>query len=600
MELDIAELLARENYVTQDTLTAARKYAVAHNTSPLEYLKTENIVSSEIIGQAVAEHFGVTYFDLSNQLINKEYTQLLSEETARQYRVIVVDFSINRVTITTDEPGQPKLTEILSKLLAGKSVQLCYSNTDDINEHLNLYRKPLDTRFSKIIAGNERVAPELLEEIFEDSLSYKASDIHFEPQIKEIVIRFRVDGVLHEAGRIPKQYYENILNRVKVQSGLRIDEHFSTQDGSLRYDSAGQVVDMRTSIVPTVEGEKVVLRVLSTYVQGLTLADLGLSAANQKTLQTIAAKPFGMILAAGPTGSGKTTTLYALLKLLNSPDTNITTIEDPVEYRMQGVNQIQVNPQTDFTFTKGLRAIVRQDPDIILVGEIRDQDTAEIAVNAALTGHLLLSTFHANDAATAIPRLIDMGIEPFLLASTLEVIVAQRLVRKLCTKCRHSVTKNQADFQTLQLQTAASYFHDATITLYAGNGCEICGFTGYKGRTAIFELIRITPAMQELIAQKPSKQTIWELASREGAQSFFEDGITKVKNGITSIEELSRVAEPPKNPQRLTSAAPAHETASLRAATAIRARQHRSAEPIRAPAVARDNPTISPHAQDPK
>lgn len=384
-----------------------------------------------------------------------------------------------------------------------------------------------------------------MEEIFEDALVYRASDIHFEPQHKDIIVRFRVDGVLHEAGRIPKEYYENILNRIKVKSGLRIDEHFVAQDGSLRHEKDGMMIDMRTSVVPTIEGEKVVLRVLAAYVQEFTLGNLGLSQLHQQLLKASAEKPFGMILVAGPTGSGKTTTLYALVKLVDSPDVNITTIEDPVEYKVQGVNQIQVNLQTNLTFAKGLRSIVRQDPDIILVGEIRDNETAEISVNAALTGHLLYSTFHANDAATAIPRLLNMDIEPFLLASTLEVIVAQRLVRKICDNCRYSVTKKSGDFDTAQLKSAAPYFPDKSITLYQGKGCEACGQTGYKGRTAIFEFIHITTEMQNLILRSPSTQEIWQLARKEGSQSLFEDGVFKVKTGITTLEELLRVAEPP-------------------------------------------------------
>jgi type II secretory ATPase GspE/PulE/Tfp pilus assembly ATPase PilB-like protein len=236
-----------------------------------------------------------------------------------------------------------------------------------------------------------------------------------------------------------------------------------------------------------------------------------------------------------------------LLKLLNSADSNITTIEDPVEYKIVGINQIQVNKQTDLTFSNGLRSIVRQDPDTILVGEIRDNETAEIAVNAALTGHLLLSTFHANDAATAVPRLIDMGLEPFLLASTLEIIIAQRLVRKICDNCRHSITITKSYFNSSRLKPVASYFADGTTTLYAGKGCESCGNTGFNGRTAIFEFIQVTPEMQELISKKPSSPEIWKLARKEGSASLFEDGVLKVKNGVTTIEELLRVAEPPKD-----------------------------------------------------
>jgi type IV pilus assembly protein PilB len=252
-----------------------------------------------------------------------------------------------------------------------------------------------------------------------------------------------------------------------------------------------------------------------------------------------------MILVTGPTGSGKTTTLYALIKMLNQPQVNIMTIEDPVEYRIAGVNQIQVNTATNLTFAKGLRSIIRQDPDVVLVGEIRDTETAEIAVNAALTGHLMLSTFHANDAATAIPRLLNMNVEPFLLASTLELIVAQRLVRRICEHCRRSVTYSQSEL-TEKFEDAKNYFTGKTVTLYEGKGCEACSHTGYKGRLAVFEFIKVTAEIENLILENPASKQIWELARTQGTRSMFEDGIDKVKNGITTIDELLRVTEPPE------------------------------------------------------
>jgi type II secretory ATPase GspE/PulE/Tfp pilus assembly ATPase PilB-like protein len=303
---------------------------------------------------------------------------------------------------------------------------------------------------------------------------------------------------------------------------------------------------MRISILPTLNGEKVVIRLLSQYVRSFSFNDLGLSQHDQELLMKAINKPFGMILVTGPTGSGKTTSLYALLKLLNSPDVNITTIEDPVEYKMPGINQIQVNSQTNLTFAKGLRSIVRQDPDIILVGEIRDQETAETAVNAALTGHLLLSTFHANDAATAVPRLLDMDIEPFLLSSTLEVLIAQRLVRKICDQCRFSTSLSKEEVKKTIPADVQKYFTGKHIVLYQGKGCASCGNTGFRGRTAIYEFIEVTPEIQELILQNPSTAQIWKIARKQGSVTLFEDGIEKVKNGITTLEELLRMAEPPK------------------------------------------------------
>ncbi|MFI5206317.1 MAG: GspE/PulE family protein, partial [Candidatus Paceibacterales bacterium] len=339
------------------------------------------------------------------------------------------------------------------------------------------------------------------------------------------------------AGRIPKQYYENILNRVKVQSRMRTDEHFSAQDGAIRYEKNGTAIDLRVSVVPTIDGEKIVIRLLAQYMKSFALDDLGLSKKHQELILQAAQKPFGMILVTGPTGSGKTTTLYALIKYLNSPEINIITIEDPVEYKILGVNHIQVNNATNLTFAQGLRSIARQDPDVILVGEIRDRETADISVNAALTGHLLFSTFHANDSASAIPRFLEMGIEPFLLSSTLQLAVAQRLVRKICEKCRYSYKESSPE--------VLHYFSDVKnmpgqpeMVLYKGKGCPNCSGTGYRGRTAIFEIINITVQMQDLILTNPSSQQIWQLAKSQGSEPLFVDGLEKVKNGITTIEEL--------------------------------------------------------------
>lgn len=544
---NIKELLIQGSYISEEDAKRAEDLAEKGTVSFVDALLREGIVNSDIVGQAIAESFKVPYADLNSASIAADQIRLIPEDVAKNLRVVLFKNDDEKeIIVTTDDPTKESLEKDLKALFKDKKITIAYSLSDDINAMFVYYQKPLDTRFQKIIEESDRVAPEILEEIFDDALTYKASDIHFEPQAKTVAIRFRVDGVLHEAGILPKENYENVLNRIKVKSALRIDEHYAAQDGALHYESKlGIAVDMRTSIVPIVEGEKVVLRVLGSYVQGLTFSDLGLSKRNQELLKEGAEKPFGMVLVVGPTGSGKTTTLYSLLKMLNTPDTNITTIEDPVEYKVRGLNQIQVNQATGLTFARGLRAIVRQDPDIILVGEIRDLETAEISVNAALTGHMLLSTFHANDAATAVPRLLDMGIEPFLLSSTLNVIVAQRLLRKICEHCKVSVTKGQNDMPTPQLQSAFRFLGSKPTILYEGKKCEACGFTGYKGRTSIYEVIKITPKLQDLIIKHPSAQELWDLAREEGALSVFEDGLEKVKNGVTSLEELIRIAPPP-------------------------------------------------------
>ncbi len=306
-------------------------------------------------------------------------------------------------------------------------------------------------------------------------------------------------------------------------------------------------MDIRVSIVPIVDGEKIVLRLLSEYVRTLTLADLGFSEKNRQILESVSHKPFGMILTTGPTGSGKSTTLYALLKLRNHPDVNISTIEDPVEYKVPGINHIQVNAETNLTFANGLRALMRQDPNVILVGEIRDGETASIAVNAALTGHLLFSTLHANDAVTSVPRLLEMGVEPFLLASTLEVVIAQRLVRRICPHCRYSYTVSAAEAAKL-FPHAEKFFGTGSQLLYKGKGCESCGGIGFSGRIAIHELLIMTPEVEDLVVKRASSAEIQVVARKQGMESLFEDGFEKMKAGVTTIEELLRVASPPDSP----------------------------------------------------
>ena len=555
MNLDdkqLGELLLAGNYITEEDLSKAKKVIVKSKETLTSYILSQGFLTKDLIGQAIAEFYNVAYTDLNSLKPTKERVLEISEDIAKEFHCVLVEKKQKpkAVKIATDNPNKEGLKEVLEGVFPGSQITITYSLGEDIVSVFGYYQKPLATRFSKILEQQTRVAPEMLEEIFNDALAFKASDIHFEPQPEEVVVRFRVDGILREAGRLPRAYYENVLNRVKVKSRLRIDEHNTAQDGAMRYEHKDTKIDLRVSVVPTVAGEKIVFRVLGAYVEGFGLTNLGLMPEQKQMLEDAARKPFGMILVTGPTGSGKTTTLYAVLKLLHNPEVNITTIEDPVEYKIRGVNQIQVNKDTDLTFARGLRSIVRQDPDIILVGEIRDDETAEIGVNAALTGHLLLSTFHANDAATAIPRLMDMSIEPFLLASTLEVVIAQRLVRKICENCRYSYSLTTKQFNDEYNKTHSGlkkHFKGKAVSLYKGKGCEVCNGSGFTGRTAIFEFIKVTPELQELILSNPSSGEIWELARSQGSESLFDDGVKKVKNGITTLEELIRIAPPPRS-----------------------------------------------------
>jgi type IV pilus assembly protein PilB len=540
----IKNALLEGKYVSEEDIAKAQAYATSHRGSITEYLFNEELLNKELLGQAIAESLGCTYLDLSASLPSKEAVSRISKEFAREHRVIALEENADSAIVATDATDTAALVKAVEALFPGKKIVARYSFAADIDQALSLYKEQLAVRFMEIIKNEKKVAPEILGQIIEDAIALKASDIHLEPQEAEILVRFRIDGILEDAGVLPKQYYENILNRIKLEARLRIDEHGKAQDGAIRYKNDTIGGDLRVSIIPTLSGEKVVMRILGEYLRTLSLAELGLTQSFEKRLTDMAERPYGMILVVGPTGSGKTTTLYALLRMLNDSGVNITTIEDPVEYRIPRINQVQVNETTSLTFANGLRTIVRQDPDIILVGEIRDFETAEMAVNASLTGHLLLSTFHANDAATVIPRLLDMKVEPFLLASTLMVIVAQRLVRKICPHCKVSEEIAVADLLK-KFPKLAGLISGTSIVTYHGKGCTQCNGTGYKGQAGIFEFIEITSAIQDLVLAHASAEQISKAARLEGSRSFFEDGLEKVVGGVTTFEDLFRVALPP-------------------------------------------------------
>lgn len=542
----LAEVLLKGNYVEQADVDAAQEAADSQGISLVNVLVSRRLTTKDLIGQAVAEYLKVPYADLNSFGVNEEFINLIPEQTRIDYRIVTFKKEGKKVVLTTDDPerAQKDQAEVFDPLFKEK-VEIAYSLPEDIDQALRNFRPALNTRFSDIIEGSDNITANIIEEIVHDALDYKASDIHFEPRKHDVLIRFRVDGVLQEAGHLSHEHYANVLNSIKLQSNLRIDEHYTMQDGAVRIMHKDSEVNLRVSIAPMTEGEKLVIRVLSQYINEFSLETLGIGMADKEIIGMASKKPFGMIIVAGPTGSGKTTTLYTLLKDIRDSRLNITTIEDPVEYRLEGINQMQVDTEKGISFSKGLRSLVRQDPDVMLVGEIRDRDTADIAVNAALTGHLLLSSFHANDAATVIPRMLDMGIEPYLLASTLEVIVAQRLVRRICERARYSYEIRRTELKRL-IPEPERYFDEKTITLYKGKVNVACGGMAYQGRTVVAETIVVTPEMRELILTQPTAEEVRDLAYRQGTRSMFEDGIEKVKAGITSLEELLRVTQPPE------------------------------------------------------
>ncbi|KKU91282.1 MAG: Type IV-A pilus assembly ATPase PilB [Candidatus Jorgensenbacteria bacterium GW2011_GWA1_48_11] len=388
-------------------------------------------------------------------------------------------------------------------------------------------------------AANQISIIELVDLIVEFAYVSRASDIHLEPADDKVMARLRIDGILHDAFFFAKELQDEVVSRIKVLSGLKTDIHHSPQDGRFKAKmEGGREIDIRVSIAPTYYGENVVMRILAEAAQIFTLDDLGFSKDQLAAVHKAILKPYGMILANGPTGSGKSTTLYAMIKKLNTKEVSIITVEDPIEYSIPGITQMQVNVQAGLTFASGLRSILRQDPNIIMVGEIRDSETANIAVNAALTGHLMLSTLHTNDAATTFPRLIDMGVPPFLVASTVNVVIAQRLVRVVCPSCRKARTLSIAELKSLS-SIAKELLVDKVYTV--GPGCNDCDHTGYKSRIGIHEVLEINDDIRSLIVGRADANQIKQQAVKNGMKTMIEDGVLKAHAGVTTIEEILRI-----------------------------------------------------------
>ena len=392
----------------------------------------------------------------------------------------------------------------------------------------------------ELAEGNMASIVNLVAFIIEEAQSLRASDIHIEPQSDTMRVRYRIDGWLKDFHSLPIKIQPEIISRIKIISGLRTDEHQAPQDGRFRIIVAKSPLDVRVSVAPTYYGENTVLRLLSDKAEAFTLESLGFSEHNAQKIRAAMKKPYGMVLATGPTGSGKTTTLYTILKTLNTEGVSIVTIEDPVEYAIDGIQQIQVNSRTGLAFASGLRSVLRQDPNIIMVGEIRDRETAGIAINAALTGHLMLSTLHTNDAATTLPRLLDMEVENYLIASTVNVVIGQRLARKICSNCKTmrkisaTETKSLADVIPAQILEHQEDF-------YYGKGCDKCGNTGYSGRVGIHEVLVPDAAIREAVLNKESAGKLKQIAVNQGMITIIEDGFLKAQKGITTIEEILRM-----------------------------------------------------------
>lgn len=548
-------LLLQARLINEEGISEVSEFAKNSDISFADALIEKGIVSDENLGLLAADFLKVPFIVLSKTSLSHEVFQIIPEKIARKHKVVAFARDKDGVKVAIADPRNAELLQLLAKK-TGAKIYPYLATTRDISNTFQIYRKDLQKTFEELlqkenlgktinVALDEAPITKIVDLLVNYAYQDKASDIHIEPQEKNSLIRFRIDGILHDVLTLPKSFQDRITTRIKVLSRLRTDEHLSAQDGKMRMRLDEENLDIRVSIIPIADGEKTVLRLLSSSSRHFSLTELGMAPDDLKKVTNAFSKSYGMILSTGPTGSGKSTSIYSILKILNTREKNITTIEDPVEYRLKGVNQIQVNAKTNLTFASGLRSILRQDPNVIFVGEIRDTETAGIAVNAALTGHLVLSTLHTNDAATALPRLTDMKVEPFLVASTVNVIMAQRLVRKICDLCKITLTVAKDDLvKHIPADIIKKHFGAQTaLRVYKGNGCKICHFTGYAGRIGVFEVLEVGKQIKKLITEKADSDEIAKQAVADGMSTMLDDGLEKIIKGQTTLEEVLRVTK---------------------------------------------------------
>lgn len=512
-------------------------------------------VKSDQLGETVARAHNYKFKPMGGMVLDPAVINLVPEVAAKSYKMVAfeLDTATKTLRVMTPDPENAEAVSTLQKK-TGYIIEPYYCTPTGLEELLALYRSDLAGKVKNLIAElkadplKEANIVSLVDAFMEYAYDNRASDIHIEPQKNRVIVRFRIDGMMHEVVSYEKELHEKIISRLKIMSRLRTDEHGAPQDGRFLFESGTIAFDVRISIVPVTDGENAVMRLLTDRYDDFGLPNLGFSPENLAKVQRAIAKAYGMILAVGPTGSGKTTMLYAILQELNRPELHIMTIEDPVEYDMDHIQQIQANPKKDLTFANGLRSIVRQDPNVIMVGEIRDEETAGIAVSAAMTGHVLLSTLHANDAPTAFPRLMELHVEPFLVASALNLVVAVRLVRKICAQCKTEYRLTPEEITLLSheqklLAHLVEYGKNpdiAQIPFYKGAGCAACGTTGYKGRIGIMEVLEVTNDLRPLITQKSSADMLAAQATKDGMVSLLGDGAMKVIKGETTLSEVIR------------------------------------------------------------
>lgn len=592
----VEKLLSGASKVSDSQLKVLKEQE-ATEKKPLQDLAiANNIITEKDLTKLYAEEIDIPFVELNAKEIRREILRLIPERIAKQYRVVL--FGVGEdgsKLLAMEDPDDIQAINFLQKQL-GDELKVYVATTSNIRAALDQYRGNIGTELTKVMTpenqeeeDEEDIDEEDLAEdspiaqtvnlLIEYAVKSGASDIHIEPRENHVLVRYRVDGILREANKLPKKVMGSLVSRIKILSNLKIDERRAPQDGRFKVQINGGLYALRVSTLPIVDGEKVVMRILNEGTQAATLEELGYWGLALESINKAIVQPHGMVLVTGPTGSGKSTSLFSILSLLNKPSVNISTVEDPVEYRVVGTNQVQVNPKAGMTFVNGLRALLRQDPNIIMVGEIRDGETAGLAVQAALTGHLVFSTLHTNNAATCLPRLLDMNIEPFLIASTVRAVVGQRLVRRLCVDCRESITPDTPTLKQIaeifgtdntailkqihhleelalqdgigksnvgksQASTEALSTSDSKITRIwraKDGGCETCGHTGYKGRMGIYEVLSNSVDVQKLIVGNATSEVIQEQAIKEGMVTMQLDGFIKALRGQTTIEEILRV-----------------------------------------------------------
>lgn len=562
-EKTLVDILLNEHIITPEQFTTLSTEAARTGKNIEDILIEMKLVSEEQYYEARAKLTGIPFVAVSTLPFSPESLSFIPKNVAERFNVIPFASDKEKLTISVamaDPLDFEAINFIQQK--SGLTVIPFQGIPSEIKESVTTqYNIGLIGEVKEALAENDAVAKvktfdqqsiarvikeapiaKIVSTILEYAIKSRASDVHIEPQEDRIRVRYRIDGILYERLSLPKGVQDAVISRIKILSDLKIDEHRTPQDGRFNFKFMDQEVDLRVSVLPTTFGEKIVMRLLKKSGGVPTLNELGLTGVAQKSLEAAILRPHGIIIVCGPTGSGKTTTLYAVLSKLNTAKVNIATLEDPVEYQMAGVNQVQINPDVGLTFASGLRAFLRQDPNIILVGEIRDKETSDLAIQAALTGHLVFSTLHTSNAAGTLPRLIDMGAETFLLASTMTAIVGQRIARQICPTCKEPY-KPTPEIDMEIKNVLGTLAPQKEFVLYKGKGCEACGQSGYLGRVGIFEVLTVTNRISRLILEKSDANSIEDEAKKEGMITIKQDGYLKALEGLTTLEEVLRVAQ---------------------------------------------------------